>query len=224
MSAPASLRLLLVAKAPVPGLTKTRLAGGVGGVAAAEIAASALLDTIAVCRDLVGPARCHLALAGRLEDGVAAAEVTRALEGWSVRPQRGHGFAARLVEAHHGVLGPRVQIGMDTPQLSAADLCAVAAGLTDHDAVLAPAPDGGWWALGARYGGVARPLLSVAMSTPATYADSGDALRAAGWSVTDGPVLRDVDGIEDLAPVAAAAPASRFAAAVERLTPAQSVR
>src|SRR6478672_3319507 len=38
--------VLVVAKAPVPGQAKTRLAAGVGDQAAAEIAAAALLDTL----------------------------------------------------------------------------------------------------------------------------------------------------------------------------------
>ena len=37
--------VLVVAKAPVPGLAKTRLAAAVGDEAAADIAAAALLDT-----------------------------------------------------------------------------------------------------------------------------------------------------------------------------------
>ncbi|MGI9163544.1 MAG: glycosyltransferase, partial [Mycobacterium sp.] len=37
---------LVVAKAPVPGLAKTRLAAAVGDEAAADIAAAALLDTL----------------------------------------------------------------------------------------------------------------------------------------------------------------------------------
>ena len=38
--------LLVVSKAPVPGLAKTRLAVAVGEVAAADIAAATLLDTL----------------------------------------------------------------------------------------------------------------------------------------------------------------------------------
>ena len=41
--------VLVVAKAPVPGAAKTRLAATVGDRNAAELAAAALLDTIDVC-------------------------------------------------------------------------------------------------------------------------------------------------------------------------------
>jgi len=42
----APVALLIVAKAPIPGLAKTRLAATLGDVAAADIAAAALLDTL----------------------------------------------------------------------------------------------------------------------------------------------------------------------------------
>jgi glycosyltransferase A (GT-A) superfamily protein (DUF2064 family) len=38
--------LLVVAKSPVPGLAKTRLAASIGDAAAADYAAAALLDTL----------------------------------------------------------------------------------------------------------------------------------------------------------------------------------
>ena len=40
--------LLIVAKAPIPGLAKTRIAATVGTEAAADLAAAALLDTLDV--------------------------------------------------------------------------------------------------------------------------------------------------------------------------------
>ncbi len=44
--------VLVVAKAPIPGLAKTRLALDVGPVVAASIAAAALLDTLDAVRSL----------------------------------------------------------------------------------------------------------------------------------------------------------------------------
>ncbi|MBV8964573.1 MAG: glycosyltransferase, partial [Mycobacteriaceae bacterium] len=43
---PTPVTVLVVAKAPVPGVAKTRLAQGVGPYLAADIAAAALLDTL----------------------------------------------------------------------------------------------------------------------------------------------------------------------------------
>ena len=57
--------VLVMAKAPVPGRAKTRLAVATGDEVAADLAAAALLDTIAAVAALSG-ARGHLALAGDL--------------------------------------------------------------------------------------------------------------------------------------------------------------
>ena len=72
------LRVLVVAKAPVPGQVKTRLGIEIGMTEAAEIAAASLLDTLAACRDAVGPDACHLALAGDLADAVRRDELAEA--------------------------------------------------------------------------------------------------------------------------------------------------
>ena len=76
-----------------------------------------------------------------------------------------------------------MQIGMDTPQVTAADLTAVADGLGRHEAVLGDAADGGWWVLGLRRPDAAAALRGVPMSTPTTGADTRAALEAAGLAV-----------------------------------------
>ena len=109
--------LVVLAKAPVPGRVKTRLAQGLGGnwQAAAELAAAALLDTVAACTAAVGPNRCHLVLDGCLDEAVEATALAQALAGWSIRPQVGGGLDERIARAHEDVEGRVLQIGMDTP-------------------------------------------------------------------------------------------------------------
>jgi hypothetical protein len=209
--------LLLVAKAPVPGLVKTRLAADVGEDTATAVAAAALLDTIEACTLAAGPARCRLALSGDLADALRADEIRAALTGWAIAPQRGNGLGERLANAHAEVSGPVVQIGMDTPQVTPAGLLAVADGLDAADAVLAPAEDGGWWALALRDPSAATALCDVPMSIPETYAATRSALEALGLRVAAGERLRDVDHLADVAPVAAAAPGTRFAAAAAEI-------
>jgi glycosyltransferase A (GT-A) superfamily protein (DUF2064 family) len=92
--------ILLVAKAPVPGLVKTRLAAEVGESTATEVAAAALLDTIDACTTAVGPDRCHLALSGDVEAAYRADEIHAAVAGWTITPQRGTGFGERLANPH----------------------------------------------------------------------------------------------------------------------------
>jgi rSAM/selenodomain-associated transferase 1 len=209
-------RALVLAKAPVAGRVKTRLGADVGMAYAAELAAAALLDSLEACSEAFGPGACWLSLSGDLAAAVRADELADAVRGWTVVPQRGEDFGERLVNAHLDagtVEGAVVQIGMDTPQVTAADLAAVADGLVEHEAVLGDAPDGGWWVLGLRRPDAAAALRGVPMSTPTTGADTRAALEAAGLTVGATAELSDVDTIADADEVAALPPTGRFATA-----------
>ncbi|MGL5810463.1 MAG: TIGR04282 family arsenosugar biosynthesis glycosyltransferase [Nocardioides sp.] len=195
--------VLVMAKAPVPGLVKTRLGERIGMALAAEVAAAALLDTLAaVLAYLPGAARRFLALDGELSTAVRGAALQAALETWTVFPQAGDGLAERLASAHAAVPGPRLQIGMDTPQLAPSDLTAAASGLRRADVVLGPAMDGGWWVLGLRAGELAAPLRSVEMSTEQTHGDTHRALRDGGLGIETIHRLHDVDTVADARTVA----------------------
>lgn len=218
MGDPAAFRVLVMAKAPVAGRVKTRLGADVGQEVAAQVAAAALLDTLEAATAAVGPAGCHLALDGDLDEAVSGEELRRALAGWTVTAQRGDGFAERLVSAHDDA-GPGlvVQVGMDTPHATPELLAAAAAPLQAdepaYDAVLGPADDGGWWVLARRDPAVTTVLADVEMSTERTGADTRDALAGAGWRVATTVALRDVDEVADADAVAELAPTGRFAAA-----------
>ena len=207
------LTVLVMAKAPVPGAVKTRLAATTGPDVASDLAAAALLDTIDAVAATPG-ARGHLALAGDLTDATRSHELRRALAGWTVTTQAGDGFAERLVHAHAAAgPGPVVQVGMDTPHVTPDLLLAAADALETNDAALGPAPDGGWWVLARRDPAVAKVLAGVRMSTPTTCADTRAALSRAGHTVALTAELADVDTAEDAAAVAALAPRGRFATA-----------
>lgn len=209
---------LVVAKAPVPGLAKTRLAATIGDAAAAQLAAASLLDTL----DAVSAADVDhrvVALTGTLADAARTQELTRALASFTVIAQRGDGLGERLANAHADAAngGAVLQIGMDTPQVTARMLSDAAAQLDGSD-VIGPAEDGGWWALGLRDPAMARALLSVPMSEPSTGTDTRAALTAAGASLAALEDLRDVDFETDLDPVSrVCASNSRFRIAVDRI-------
>lgn len=207
-----------MAKAPVPGLVKTRLGARIGMVAAAEVAAAALLDTIAACRAAFSD--CHLALDGRLEDATAADVLRRSLDGWTVHEQRGTGLGPRLARAHADAAGPgpTVQVGMDTPQVTAEDLHSIAASALDGDAVLGPAADGGWWVLALSDPAAAVVLAGVPMSRPDTFAATRAALVAAGQTVRVGPELTDVDTVDEAASVAVSLTGGHFLRAWQSVT------
>jgi glycosyltransferase A (GT-A) superfamily protein (DUF2064 family) len=110
---------------------------------------------------------------------------------------------------------------MDTPQVGADLLADAAARLCGEgllceavDAVLGPATDGGWWALGLRDPRVATAVATVPTSRADTGARTLAALRAAGLRVGLLPELTDVDTAADAITVSTAAAGTRFAAAV----------
>ena len=184
MTAEGDVRVLVVAKAPVAGVAKTRVGAEVGMDVAAGLAAAALLDTVRTCTTAVGADRCRLAIAGELTDATDGDRLTTALEGRAAFSQRGEGLDERLANAFADLAaehdGPVVQIGMDTPQVTGSDLAALIAGLDGHDAVLADAEDGGWWALALADPRHGAHLAGVPMSTPGTAAATRTAFEDAG--------------------------------------------
>lgn len=204
--------VLVVTEAPVPGATKPYLTEALGADAAAALASAALRDTITAAAQYAGAGRCVLAVVGDLDAAVDAEGLREDLQGWTVVQQDEDSLAQRLAAAHGEVEGPVVQIGTDTPQVTAELLAEVAAGLHDHDAVLAPAVDGDWWALALREPDVAEALRYVEMSTPSASTSTHNALEAAGLKVASARILIDVDDPVDAEAVARAEPSSRFAA------------
>jgi rSAM/selenodomain-associated transferase 1 len=205
---------LVVAKAPIPGRVKTRLGAEVGMRVAAQLAAAALLDTMAACERAFGPQRCHLALDGDLRQAEDGQCLVIRLRGWTIHRQRGASFGARLNHAYTAAAvggAAVVQVGMDTPQVTAAQLRSAGSALRRRAAVIGPARDGGWWLLGLRDATMAALLASVPMSTPRTYADTMAALRTAGVEAEVTDALDDIDTSADAHKVAALAPWTRFA-------------
>ncbi len=181
----ALVRVLVVAKAPVAGLVKTRLGAVVGPDAAADSPRRPCSTRsmrrrrpwvlrVATCRS---PATSPSAVRG--------AEITDLLAGWTVTAQRGEGFAARLAAAHLDAgPGPVAQIGMDTPQVTARDSRPRSSSISPRWTPCSgrPATAAG----GCSAGATRRPRRrwrDVAMSEPTTYADTWAALEARGQRV-----------------------------------------
>jgi glycosyltransferase A (GT-A) superfamily protein (DUF2064 family) len=207
--------LLVVAKAPEPGRAKTRLAATVGDRVAADIAAAALLDTLDAVAAAPAASRV-VALTGDLDAAAAAAQIRQRLESFTVIEQRGDDFADRLANAHTDAATgfPVLQIGMDTPQVTADLLAGCARSLLGAPAVLGPAVDGGWWVLGVQDPAMAECLRAVPMSQPDTGELTWKALHDNGIDVIAVDWLADFDVADDVAAVReACGPASRFARA-----------
>ncbi len=207
MTSPASL--LVIAKSPQPGRSKTRLCPPCTPEEAASLAEAALSDTLAAVA--VTPSRRRILVL----DGPPGPWLPAGID---VVPQGRGGLDVRLAGAFAAAGGSAVLIGMDTPQVDAALLGQALAALTRRgvDAVLGMAVDGGWWALG-----LTDPdpddLLGVPMSTPETGAAQLARLLARGRRVHRLVSLRDVDRIDDAWAVAASHPRTRFAARLAAL-------
>jgi len=206
--------VVVLAKEPVAGRVKTRLCPPYSPEQAADLARAALADTIATV-DAWAPDATLCALDGEPGDWLPAT--------WTVRPQRAGNLGDRIAGAFDDAAalsnGPVLLIGMDTPQICAADLSAAATALEDADAVLGAAADGGWWLLGLHH-----PDASLVTGIPTSRSDTGARQRARlvehGLRVADLPVLHDVDTADDAELVAGLAPNTRFAAIVRRLNAA----
>lgn len=215
MSGCPDVTVLVLAKAPRPGAVKTRLAVDLGEIGAARVAAAALLDTLLV----TGSVFRHrvLALAGELEDTgvIDTSDILRATAGWQVigqppgslghRLARAHADAAWLTRTADGMARRVLQIGMDTPHVSARLLEHSAHLLCQPgvDAILGPAEDGGWWVCGTSDPAQAATLTDVPMSRSDTGELSLAALQSVGARVDLVPALRDLDTIDDAKVIAA---------------------
>ena len=203
--------LLVVAKAPVPGLAKTRIAATTGDAIAAELAAAALLDTldtvISVGADRDWPV--VVAMTGDLSRAARSTEIAEQLSTVTVVDQRGDALGERLAHAHadadrgHGV----VQVGMDTPQLTPDDYEVAGEVVQGGERALGPAGDGGWWLLGLPDASEASALIDVPMSTDRTAELTARALGNVRWLRT----VQDMDTWEDAQQIAATIVPSRHA-------------
>jgi len=209
MSTVAPVTVVVLAKRPRPGAVKTRLCPPCTPAEAAALAEAALYDTLDHVREA--------AVATRV---VAVDEPDRFPPpvGFVVTGQAPGGLDARLAAAAVAAGGPVLLIGMDTPQADTALIDDAASRLltTGVDAVLGLAVDGGYWIVGLR-----TPRPAHFLGIPMSRSDTGRAqlarLNAHGLRVDVLPELRDVDDFHDARAVAADAPGTRFARAVDAL-------
>ena len=203
--------LVVLAKSPVPGRVKTRLCPPCSPAAAAALAEAALADTLAAAVGS-GARRVLVALDGAPGEWLPAGVV--------VVDQGTGPLDRRLARCWSHVRGPGLQIGMDTPQVTEAALDEALDALDRPgvEAVLGPAVDGGWWAVGMRH-----PDPSVFLGIPTSRPDTGRRQHARlvrrGRRTALLPTLRDVDTWADAEVVAAVAPTTRFAAVMVGLAP-----
>lgn len=189
-------RILVFAKAPVPGRVKTRLVPALGAEGAAKLAAEMLRRTAAqALASGVGPVELccdpepdHPDWAGQIPPGLMATS-----QGAGDLGDRLARAARRTVEGGE----PVILIGTDCPELDRKRLTAAAAALEQYDAVIHPALDGGYVLLGLRR--IDDSLFdNIAWSTASVTCETIARIEALVWKLHVGETLRDLDEPEDL--------------------------
>jgi uncharacterized protein len=190
-------RIVIFAKAPVPGKVKTRLIPALGEVGAARLAHKMLLDSVAeaFAANLSIPEAC-------IDPHPRDPEWQGFLPAQHMRiTAQGQGdLGARLARAAKRTILLRenvLLIGTDCPELDRHRLRAAAEKLASHDAVIHPTLDGGYALLGLRRFD-ASLFDDIAWSTDQVAAQTIARIEALGWSLEVGDTLRDIDEPEDL--------------------------
>jgi uncharacterized protein len=140
--------LVIMAKAPKPGMVKTRLAQCLPPPAVTTLYCCLLEDTITLAQSLGSVNVAIMCPASDIDD-------LKHVVGNSIRvvPQTGEGLAAGLtsVFAHFAVAGQRIiAFNSDSPHLPASVLQSAFEALTAHDLVVGPTHDGGYYLVGAK--------------------------------------------------------------------------
>lgn len=196
--------LILFARFPEPGHTKTRLVPLLGP----ERAAAAYRRVAeATAREAARLNRRGIERVVCVEPASKMGEISRWLgSSFSYRPQVEGNLGDRLAAAFARAFAPGaarvVAVGTDCPGLDASILGRAFDALASHEAVLGPAADGGYYLIG-----MARPLPGVFMEIPWSTAEVAGVtlrrLREEGASVSILDVLRDLDTPEDFEALAA---------------------
>lgn len=194
--------LIIFARYPALGLTKTRLAASLGDGETLQLYEAMLADTAWSAGQVANC--CHLAaLTGLPRDGSAPLDpLGRApFATFLLSEQQGDDFGSRLGAAMELAAatagGPALLVGADSPEISAELLERAFGCLEEHDVVLGPAPDGGYYLIGMRS---YHPSLfqDIHWSTETVAVETEAAAHALGLKTTRLEALSDVDYLEDL--------------------------
>ena len=141
--------LVIMAKAPRPGMVKTRLAQSLPVEAVAELYRCLLDDTVALAHSLPSVKVAIMCPASDADElALLAGDRT------AVVAQQGRGLAAGLtsVFAHFAAKGPQhvVAFNSDSPHLPVSVLASAFETLNAHDLVVGPTHDGGYYLVGSK--------------------------------------------------------------------------
>jgi hypothetical protein len=185
-------------KNPVPGEVKTRLARRIGNEKAARLYRLMAEDGLAAIDASRIPSEIHYS---PKEDGKVIAAWLGA--GRRYVPQSGGGLGARMEHAFRHAFrfgaARALLAGSDIPGLRPDHLNSALGALSEHDAVLAPAGDGGYTLIGFTDAGFKPEAFSgIEWGGPDVLDDTLQALNGTGASWSLLPELPDLDDFDDL--------------------------
>lgn len=184
-----------MAKAPIPGLTKTRLIPTIGAHAAAVLQERLTERAVATALAAnVGPVTVWCAP----DPGHVAFRELVMRHKVALKRQPEGDLGARMLAAMAANTGPTLVIGTDCPALTPVHLQATAAALRKADVVLIPAEDGGYVLIGTR---VAQPGLFAGMTwgTATVLAETQARISQLKLTAAELAPLWDIDTEDDLA-------------------------
>lgn len=194
--------LAIFVKTPGHSPLKTRLAAGIGRTAAEAFHRLSAEAVAAVARAaqarLAGLATCWAVAEESALDDALWSRLPCMAQGEGDLGARMRRVTESLCREHGGAL----LLGADTPQLCVEDLVAAVRALDDHDHVLGPSADGGFWLFATRSPVPAAAWTHTPWSRPDTAERFAEALGPQG--IARLRTLRDADTAEDLSPLLAA--------------------
>ncbi|MEZ4221734.1 MAG: TIGR04282 family arsenosugar biosynthesis glycosyltransferase [Polyangiaceae bacterium] len=192
------ITLAVMARAPVPGHCKTRLAREIGAVLAARLAEAMLRDVLTAYQAL--PVDRRVLLAAPEHDGF---ELLSALAppGWHVLTQSEGDVGARMEAAQARLRPGRVMIvGSDVPLPPLDAITQAIEVWQDSQVLLGPAQDGGYYLIGLPLEEV-RVFRDMPWSTDQVFARTRARCVELGYRLVELPPALDVDRAADLAPL-----------------------
>ena len=190
-----NVAVAIIAKAPIPGLAKTRLIPAIGAHAAAVLQERLTEHTVETALAAsVGPVMLWCApdpSHPSFRDLVARHALT-------LKRQPAGDLGARMLAAMAASGRSTLVIGTDCPALTPAHLHAAANALRGAEVVLIPAEDGGYVLIGAR---TAHPQLfaGIAWGSASVVAETRARIAALGLASVELTSLWDIDTESDLA-------------------------
>lgn len=192
-------RLLVLSKAPEPGLVKTRLVPLLGETAAADLYAQLLHDCLAMC---TRAALCPIELWCSPSTGHPFFRQCQQRYQASLHTQAAGNLGERMSQAIRTALTHAdyaVLIGADCPTLDADDLASAFNALqAGADIVIGPAEDGGYYLIGMREYH-ASIFSNIPWSTPGVLSATEARVRGQRLRLCKLPLRKDLDTPDDYA-------------------------